>query len=216
MNVRQETVDRIISFVSFDKIKFANQDFILLNKQDKELLLQSFVELKKQYEEKCFGKFNDRAYEEALFWDEFFQTQLKEKTLLYGNSIDDKEVRNNVPSFIKEKLEREPKCAELELGVNVDEVRNKEANETFTLVGNVDQKTLIGTINNHSLMILYKNLDYRSPLLSSKGNSDEATQEFNLQSSYIQANGSQIMQEQSLKRTIASHQVKSQEGVEKF
>jgi len=158
LDYQPEAVDRIISFISFDKIKFEGKDLIFLNKKDKEMLLESFNELRAEFESKNFGKFNDRLYEEAMFWDEFFKRQFEEKSFLYGNALDDSTVRNSLPSFIKKVLEDLPKDKALDLDENLEDIRTNQINEKFIAVGNSDQVPLINSINNHSLAILYKNI----------------------------------------------------------
>lgn len=158
LDYQPEAVDRIISFITFDKIKFEGKDLIFLNKKDKEMLLESFKELREEFESKNFGKFNDRLYEEAMFWDEFFKRQFEEKSFLYGNALDDSTIRNSLPSFIKKVLEELPKDKALDLDENLEDIRTNQINDKYIAVGNSDQVPLINSINNHSLAILYKNI----------------------------------------------------------
>jgi hypothetical protein len=179
LDYRAEQVDRIVSFITFDKIRFEGNDLIFLKNRDKEILYENFKELREEFDKNCFGKFNDRLYEEAMFWDELFKRQLKEESFLYGNAIDDSKVRNNLPCFIKSALDQLPKDSALDLGDNFDDVQTNQVNEKFIAVGNFEQVPLINSINNHSLAILYKNVSNMS-ISKNKYDENEDFEEFQI------------------------------------
>lgn len=157
--VANEDIDTILQFISFDKVKVEDRDLVLFTQEDKELLLNNFPEIRKLYESHNFDKFKDRKHEEALFWNDFFKNQYEQNSFLYGNSLDEKKVRKELPRFINGQLQKQPVELDLDIYNNLEDVKNNENHDKYISVGNIDTNDLIGTINNHSLAILYKNVN---------------------------------------------------------
>lgn len=158
-NMAEEEIDAIVQFISFDKVKVEDRDLVLFTQEDKDLLLKNFPEIRQLYESYNFDKFKDRKHEEALFWNDFFKTQHDENSFLYGNSLDDKKVRKDLPVFIKDKLGHNPIELDFDIYNNLEDICNNENHDKYISVGNIDTNDLIGIINNHSLAILYKSVD---------------------------------------------------------
>lgn len=70
-------VEEVLPFITFERNIKDGKELILFNKSDKEMFFNHFPELKNKFWKMNFGKFNDRKYEEALFWNDFFYDQLK-------------------------------------------------------------------------------------------------------------------------------------------
>lgn len=160
-NKTDEEIDAILQFISFDKVKVEDRDLVLFTQEDKDLLLNNFPEIRNLYQSHNFDKFKDRKHEEALYWNDFFKGQFEQNSFLYGNSLDDKKVRKDLPNFIKSSLGQQPVELDLDIYNNLEDIKNNENHDRYISVGNVDTNDLIGIINNHSLAILYKNVNPR-------------------------------------------------------
>ena len=155
---KDEEVEDLLKFISFDKVNVEGRDLVLFTQEDKKMLFENFPEIKKSFDGMNFGDFGDRKQDEARFWNDFFKKQAELNTFLYGDSMDEKTKRRNLPDFIKEKVDNMPIDNHMNVFDNIEDITNDKNNEGL-LSNKINSKGLIGEINNLSISILYKNID---------------------------------------------------------
>lgn len=151
-----EVVARMMNFIAFEEALVDDQKVIILTKEDKDMLLDSFSRLREEFERQHFDRLGDRQAEEAEFWNNFFRDQKVERSFLWGGigEINPRKAANNLPEVVASKLENLPVTRALDVYDNFQEVSNNEAAQRYLKVDNSETTALIRSINNFSLSLL--------------------------------------------------------------